>query len=149
MADVGLYVDHDRPVCHVGKGRQAFIRNVRYPRTVESDARVYDCRIIRQLGDTLPDLRHLQTEQVDELEFAGECGDFLPVMAAYGLTLPWIADQGDLPQVRHQHTRGRHGAAERSLVKRSGHAGRKTDLPACLFVDPGKNHGYPGPKLPS
>ena len=148
MADVGLYVDHDRPVGHVGKGRKTFMRNVRYPRTVESDARVYDCRIIRQRSHALPDLRHRQTEQVDELELACECGDFLPVMAAYGLTLPWIADQGDPPQVRHQHSRSRHGAAERPLVKRSGHAGRKIESFACFFVDPGKYDGYPGPKLP-
>src|SRR5262245_44702735 len=106
MADVGLYVDHDRPVGRFGKGRETFVRNVGCPRAVARDAGVDDRRIIRQDSYALPDLGHWQAEQVDELEFAGECGDFILVMAAYGLMFPRVADQRDSLQVWHEHSRG-------------------------------------------
>ena len=58
MAYVGLYVHHDWPACHVGKGGKTFMWKIRRPRTVERDARVYDCRIIRQHGHALSELSH-------------------------------------------------------------------------------------------
>src|SRR5262245_37086443 len=75
ITDVGLDIDHDRPVGHVGEGRKTLMRHVGYPGAIESDARVYDCRIIRQRRYPFPDLRHRQSEQVDELELACECGN--------------------------------------------------------------------------
>ena len=125
MTYVGLHVDHDRPIGRVGECGKAFMRNICVPRAVERDARIYDCRIIRQLGHALPDLDHRQTDQVDEFKFVGECGDLVLVLAAYGLTLPVVADQGDSLQVRHQRSRRCHCVAKRPLVKGPGDVGRK------------------------
>ena len=147
MTDVGLRVDHDRPVGHIGKGRETFVGNVRRPRAVESDARVYDGRIIRQRSHALSDLSHWQTDQVDEFKFVSEAGDFLPVMAAYGLTLPSVTHHSDTLEVWHQHSRSCHGVAELLLIKRSGYVGRKAQSSTGLLVDPGKNHRHPRPKL--
>ena len=87
MTYIGLYVDHDRPVGHFGKSRKAFMRNICRPRAVERDARVNDRRIVRQYSHSLPDFSHRQTDQANEFKFASKSGDFLLVMAAYGLTV--------------------------------------------------------------
>src|SRR5262245_49809497 len=125
VTEICLHVDHDRPIGGVGKCCEAFIRDVGCAGTVKSDAGVDDCRINGQCCNALPDLRHWQADEIDELELVAKRRNLILVMATNGLSIPGVPDQGDALEVRHKRARSCDSIAKWFVVKRPGYALRK------------------------
>src|SRR4030095_1593581 len=100
VSNRGLCIDDNGSGRRFGDSLERFVRMVDDPGAVGIDRRIDDCSVLGQHSHAIQQVRHRQSQQVDDLESCRSGRDFLLEMAPYGLAFEGIAHQRDPLQIR-------------------------------------------------
>src|SRR5262245_47808093 len=142
MSKPGLQIDNDWTVGDLRDQRECIIGIVACIVGAVGQARVESGGPLRQRSDSLAQLIHRQTSEIDELHALVDCRKLIPVGTSKGLLSRRITDNRNLLESRNERSCGGKRLPYGSVNRRSGYMRRELQLSHRSVMKTGQDDRY-------